>query len=103
MSFLVYHRNGVCERDPSLSIFPTLLDELQAQPEDREHAAVSVTHESEWTLGLQADGYVAFENVEDGEPRHMRDVPRARLLEMMEALSRGDLDALEREPWLPGY
>lgn len=104
MSFFVYHRTGVCESDPVLSTLPSLLDELCEQPEDQEHTSVSVIHESEWGLGIYIGGYVTFENVEgEGEPRHMRDVPRPKLIEMMEALARGDLDALEREPWLAGY
>jgi hypothetical protein len=30
-------------------------------------------------------------------------VQREKLIELMERLARGDLDALEREPWQPGY
>ena len=104
MSYFVYHRSGACERDPDISAFPSLLDELDERPEDVEHASVSVIHESEWGLGFHSGGYVAFEHVEgEGEPRHMRAVPRAKLIEMMETIARGDLDALEREPWLSGY
>ena len=104
MSFFVYHRSGVCERDPLISIFPTLLDELNERPDDAEHTSVSVIHESEWGLGFGRGGYVSFEHVEgEGEPRHMHDVSRAKLIEMMETLARGDLEAMEREAWLPGY
>jgi len=104
MSFFVYHRNGACERDPAVATFPSLLDELHLRPEDQEHTSVSLIHESEWGLGFHLGGYVTFENVEGhGEPRHMRDVPRHKLIEMMELLARGDVDTLEREPWLPGY
>ena len=104
MSFFVYHRSGACERDPAFSTFPSLLDELTERPEDQEHTSVSLIHESEWGLGFYLGGYVTFENVEgEGEPRHMRDIARPKLIEMMETLARGDLDALEREPWLSGY
>lgn len=104
MSFFVYHRSGACERDPAFSTFPSLLDELNERPEDQEHMSVSLIHESEWGLGFYLGGYVTFENVEgEGEPRHMTDIARPKLIEMMEALARGDLDALEREPWLSGY
>jgi len=40
---------------------------------------------------------------QDSEARHMRGISRERAVELMQALSRGDLDAIEREPWQPGY
>jgi hypothetical protein len=104
MSFFVYHRYGESERDPPPSIFPHLLDELEERLDDEEHLSVSVIHESEWGLGFQRGGYVNFENVEDeSEPRHMRGVSREKAIEMMLALSKGDLAALEREAWQQGY
>jgi hypothetical protein len=47
---------------------------------------------------------VTFENVEqDSEARQMQGISRERAIELMQALSRGELDAIEREPWQPGY
>ncbi|WP_434405793.1 hypothetical protein [Sphingobium sp. DN12] len=104
MSFFIYHRYGVCERDPSPSIFSALLDELEERLDDEEHVSVSVIHEGEWGLGISRGYYVTFENVElDDEPRHMRGVSRDETLEMMQRLSVGDLAALESKPWQPGY
>lgn len=104
MSFFIHHRLGHSERDPPFSIFPQLLDEVDGNLDDEEHVSVSVVHESEWGLGFCGGGYVNFEHVEgEGEPRHMSNIPREKLLEMMEALAKGDLEAIEREPWQPGY
>jgi hypothetical protein len=104
MSFFVYHRCGESDRDPPQSIFQLLLDEVEERLEDEEHTSISVIHESEWGLGFYRGGYVTFENVEgDGEPRHMRGVSREKAIEMMIALSNGDLVALEHEPWQLGY
>lgn len=104
MSFFVYHRYGVSERDIPESAFPDLLDELEVRPEDKEHTSVSVIHESEWGLGFYRGGYVTFEHVEgEGEPRHMVNVSRQEQLVMMQLLANGDLDTLERRPWQPGY
>ncbi|KGB53747.1 hypothetical protein OVY29_03895 [Sphingopyxis sp. SE2] len=104
MSYFVYHRYGRCETNLPIPAFPNLLDELDDRPEDEEHGSVSLIHESQWGLGIRRNGYVDFENVEaDDEPRHMENVPRAKLLELMEALARGDLVALEAEPWVAGY
>ena len=104
MSFFVYHRSGLSERDPPASIFPLLLDELDVRLEDEEHMSVSVIHESEWGLGVYHGGYITFEHVEgDGEPRHMRNVPREKLLVMMQRVASGDLAALEAEHWEDGY
>ena len=81
-----------------------LLDELEVRLEDEEHTSVSVIHESEWALSVYHGGYVTFEHVEgDGEPRHMRNVPREKLLVMMQTMASGGLAALETEPWQEGY
>ena len=34
-----------------------------------------------------------------GQPRHMRGVTRERVLELWQRLSRGELSAIEGEPW----
>ncbi len=104
MSYFVYHRYGNSESEPPFSSFPLLLDELEERLDDEEHLSVSVIHETEWGLGIMRGGYVNFENVEgDGEPRHMNNVPRPKVLELMEAIARGDFETLEAEPWLAGY
>ena len=55
-------------------------------------------------LGVYRGGYVTFENLEaDDEPRHMVGLSREKLLEIMAKLARGDLSALEPEPWKSGY
>ena len=104
MSFLVYHRYGVCERDPATSVFAQLLDELEENPEDEEHTSVSVIHESEWGLSCYRGGYATYEHVEgDGEPRHMTDLSRERMLSLMQQVANGALAKLEEEPWRTGY
>ena len=102
MSFHVTHRFGDMEEVPR-SAFPGLLRELDAYPEDEEHPSVALTHESEWCLGAYRGGYVVYENLEAGEPRHMTDVPPEKIIALWQLLADGDLGALESEPWKPGY
>src|SRR3954454_14049233 len=102
MGFHVTHRMGNMETAPC-SVFPELLKELDANPEDIEHTSVSVTHDSEWSLSAHRDGYIAFENLEEGEPRHMHGVPPEKIISLWRLLADGNLDALESEPWRPGY
>ena len=78
-----------------------VLAELDA--EDREHPCVSLTHESEWSLGAYPDGLLVWENLEEGDPRHMNAVPREQVLSLWIKLSEGRIPEIEREPWLPGY
>ena len=104
MGFFVYHRYGECESDPPAGAFALLLDELEDRPDDEEHGSVSVVRESEWSLEVMPGFHLVLEHAEgEGAPRYMDGVPRAKLLEMMAALANGDLAALEREPWRPGY
>lgn len=78
-----------------------VLAELDAA--DIEHPSVAVTHESEWCLGAYPGGLLVWENLEEGEPRHMNSVPRDRILALWLKLAEGRLDEIESELWLPGY
>lgn len=91
------------ERDPSRDLFHTLLAELVADPDDQEHTSVSVTGEGEWNVGAYRGGYIVFENLEEGEPRHMVGVSDEKIIALWNELADGNLDSIEREPWRPGY
>lgn len=103
MTYRVTHRYGAIESTPGLDSFPELLAELKSREDDEEHGSVSVTHESEWCIAVSLSGIVTFENLENGEPRHMKDVPESKLLELWSWLSEGNLALIELEPWQPGY
>ena len=79
-----------------------LLAELDAG-DDAEHPDVAIAHESGWTLSAFPSGLVVWENVEDGEPRHLAGVSRERVRAMFDALAAEDLDAVEAQEWQPGY
>jgi hypothetical protein len=83
---------------------PALLAELD-RPVDDEHPDVSVTDDgTAWSVAAFPSGGLVFENLdEDGEPRHMTDVPREGAIRVLTLLARGDLAALETLPWSPGY
>jgi hypothetical protein len=79
-----------------------VLDELDAS--DPEHPDVWLTHESGWTLSAYESSLVVWENPEQRtEPRHMTGIAREAVLAMWIELSRGDLAAVEAQPWQPGY
>jgi hypothetical protein len=101
MKFQLRKRWGGSEAEPSAVKMLTTLCELDVH--DEEHPDVALTHESEWCLSAFEGGLLVWENLQRGEPRHMRDVPRDKVLKLWLALSRGDLSAVEKESWLPGY
>ncbi len=102
MGFIVTHRLGAMRRDPPLDSLPALLAELDEG--DGEHFEVAVSDENGWTLSVYANGNIVWENVEtDLAPRHLRNAPRAHALGLMRAVAAGDLAAVEREEWQPGY
>jgi hypothetical protein len=70
---------------------------------DAEHPDASLTHESGWSLSAFQSGRLVWENVEEGEPRHMLGVSRERTLHLWLLLARGDLATIEGEAWLAGY
>ena len=101
MAFHVTHSSGSMESCPPLSVLPSLLDELQTA--DAEHGDVSITHESEWCITVSRSGVVVFENLERGEPRHLQQVSRDKILDLWSRLARGEIESLETEPWILGY
>jgi hypothetical protein len=105
MSFFVSHRMGGDDRDPPLSSFEALLDEVHEDPSNIEHFAVSVTHEDDWCVSVSEGYRVIFEHLEDEtiEPRHLDTEDRERALSLMRAMAAGDLETLEAQPWRPGY
>jgi hypothetical protein len=72
---------------------------------DSEHPDTWLTHhESGWSLIAHEQGILILENLDIGEePRHMANVPRSRVLQLWQSLARGDVEAIEREPWHPGH
>jgi hypothetical protein len=71
---------------------------------DEEHPDVWLTHESTgWTLSAYSGGNVVWQNLDAGGPRHMRDVSCERVFDLWIKLSYGEIEAVEQEPWQPGY
>ncbi|MEV0409191.1 hypothetical protein, partial [Actinoallomurus sp. NPDC050550] len=81
-----------------------LLAELDG-PDDPEHPDVMISHESGWTLSAFTSGLLVWEDPEDadGVSRHMRDVPRSLVHTLFRAVAAGDLEAVDDQPWSPGY
>jgi hypothetical protein len=101
MAFHLTFRWGSTESNVGVDRMVAALSELDVN--DPEHPDVSLTHESEWCLGVYEGGLLVWENLESGAPRHMKAVPREKVLRLWMALSRGELSLIEGEPWLPGY
>jgi hypothetical protein len=99
--FRVRHWWGKQEKTWPIDKLGEIVDEL-AQA-DNEHVDVDLTHESEWAIGYHRNKTAIFENVEEGEPRHMKNVDKAKLLELWGHLAKGDLAWLEKQPWEKGY
>ena len=86
------------ERDIPIDALTALLDELGADPNDREHADVAVADESGWTLsiypGAEGGYHLVWEDVEESAapPVHMADVDRREALRVMGLVAEGRLD-----------
>ncbi len=87
---MAYHLTtqfGAMESEPSAARMAEVLEGID--PDDTEHPDVSLTHESEWCIGVFGSGLVTFENLEDGEPMHMRGLSREQVLDLWKQLARG--------------
>jgi hypothetical protein len=106
LRFTINHRWGGTENveSPSGQELTALLAELD-DPTDIEHPDVSINdNESRWYLSVFAGdaGLVVLENDED-EIRHMRGLTSEDIAALCTAFASGDLVAVLREAWLPGY
>lgn len=101
MRYHVNRRWGESDDEPSVEQMREALAELEV--EDKEHPEVSLIHASGWCLGAYPSGLLIWKNLDQGEPRHMRDITRPKVLELWLQLSRGELEAVNSEPWQPGY
>lgn len=102
MTFSTRHRLGDCETNPPLKTLDALYDEL-LEDEDAENGDVSVEHEeSEICLVAHRSGLLVREDFASERTRHMKKAPRERVVELWKALAKGDLERVNREPWMDG-
>ena len=95
------HVSGAMDQDTSDEALDQLLQELATA--DDEHPGVSVKHDSEWCLSVGRSGRVVWENLEEGEPRHMLGVGLPEARRLLGLVASGDLSAIEQLDWRPGY
>lgn len=103
MTYSASDRWGATERNPSVERLRELLQSLDI--ENRQHPDVALKHETEWCLSAFPSGLLVWENVEaeDSNAKHIKYVPREAVLGLWLKLARGDIAAVQAEPWLPGY
>ena len=102
MSYWANHLMGNSEHEVSFDSLPSLYDELTMA--DEEHTDVSLTHESEWCLSAFKSGLVVWENVAgEGEPKHMKNIPKEKIISLWQELAKGNISEVDKEQWSPGY
>src|SRR5262245_54381110 len=103
MAFSATDRQGATVSNPSTERLRELLRSLDI--DDPEHPDVALKHETEWCLSAFSSGLLVWENGEaaGNNARHMRSVPREKVLDLWLKLARGDIAAVDVEPWQRGY
>jgi hypothetical protein len=95
-------RWGGGEKNPSIDAMRAALMELDAH--DPEHPDCWLSDESGWTLAAHEGGMLVLENVESGDgPWHLEKAEREFVIELWQALQRGDLEMLRQHDWRKGY
>jgi hypothetical protein len=88
--------------NPSDNDLVAALEELKEK--DPEHPDCWVSDDAGWSIAAHEGGLVTFENVETGEgPWHMRGVSPSAVHQYWRTLISGDIAALHKLPWEPGY
>ena len=102
MTYSASDRWGATELNPPIERLRELLQSLDI--EETEHPDVALKHETEWCLSAYRSGLLVWENVEaeHNNAKHMKCVPREVVPGLWLKLARGDIAAIQAEPWLPG-
>ena len=102
MSYWVNHLMGNSDVAYPIESLTDLYAELSNA--DKEHTDVSLTHETEWCLSAFSSGLLVWENVAgDGEPKHMHNVPKEKVIHLWSLLAQGSVSEINNENWLAGY
>ena len=101
MSYFVTRRWGGTMKQPDQVVMKEVLDELDTP--DNEHPDVSLEHESGWCISCFQSGLVVWENVEEGDPKHMKQQTRDQMHELWILLANGRMTDLQQHNWLDGY
>ena len=92
------NRQGASIADVNPAAIDAALGELGG-PEDDEHPDVAISDEHGWTLSAFPSGLLIWENVEgEGQPVHLRDVPRSQMRRLFLAVLHGDSEVVTAEP-----
>jgi hypothetical protein len=104
MTFQIGDGLGEGVDNPSAQQIQQFLDKLDI--DDEQHREVWLTHKSTgWTLSCLPNSEVVFYETAVGseyKPRHLINVSRAKMLELLQKLANGQLGELEREHWKYG-
>ena len=100
--FSIFHLHGTWDESPPIGALSDLYDELQYA--DAEYVDVTVVHDdSGWSMSAYQSGRLIFDHLAHGGARHMIQVSKERVLTLWCLLAAGDIDAILKEPWRPGY
>lgn len=99
MGFLMYDAGGAAFRDPDAEMRRRILDSLHDA--DGEHPAVTLRHDSGWSLSAYRGGAVHWQNLEDGTvpPGELNDLPLNEVLRLLALLAAGEIGRLRGLPW----
>jgi hypothetical protein len=102
MSFHAVAWNGETIDAPSVSQMRALLASLKDA--DEEHPDCWLQHESGWSLSFSRSSRLIWENVEEGNPRHLASASAEKTLELWTLLSQGKIQEIEAGvDWIDGY
>jgi hypothetical protein len=87
VTYQVNRRWGDSDDNPPVALMREALAELDI--EDMEHPDVALIHDSGWCLSAYPSGLLIWEHLGGDQPKHMRNVPRERILELWLQLSKG--------------
>lgn len=78
----------------------SILAELDTS--DPEHPDTWLTHSSGWTIAADEDRYLVLSNPEQEVVGHIANASRPQMLAFWKRLSRGEIESLQKEPWIAG-
>lgn len=120
--FTLGHRYGFQEDQDSIDLvkesIELLIQELEREEfeePDNEHCEISVSHHSSWGISVLVSGLVIWghadrvikkklgeplDSEEGSESLYLRDIPREKVIDLLEKVARGEIDEVKKAGWV---
>ncbi len=102
MPYMVIHIDGTHEVNFPAERFSELISEVDCAQD--EELYVALTHDSEWSLSVNKNGLLIWENNfgKLEESWYLQQTEKKQIIDLWKSLADGKIEEIKKKPWLKG-